>query len=176
MIGNDIIDLDTARIESNWRRRGYLQKIFTASEQLLISGSSDPEIMVWRLWSMKEAVYKIYNRQTGIRSYMPLKLQCYDLETVAGKLLGKVRCYNQIYFTETLIDKAYIHSSAMRSKNTFNQLTLAIYEDNGYEEIQKIVRKDENGLPFITDKATLKAIPASISHHGKFYSYIATGK
>jgi hypothetical protein len=37
--------------------------------------------MVWNLWSRKEAAYKIYNRETGIRGYFPLQIACnYDDE------------------------------------------------------------------------------------------------
>jgi phosphopantetheinyl transferase (holo-ACP synthase) len=35
VIGNDIVDLALARKESNWKRPGYLNKIFTTKEQLL---------------------------------------------------------------------------------------------------------------------------------------------
>ena len=33
MIGNDIVDLDLARKESNWKRKGFLDKIFSLQEQ-----------------------------------------------------------------------------------------------------------------------------------------------
>jgi hypothetical protein len=36
---NDIVDLALARKESNWKRPGYLNKIFTTKEQLLISSA-----------------------------------------------------------------------------------------------------------------------------------------
>ena len=55
MIGNDIIDLSLAKIESNWQRKGFLEKQFTAKEQQLILEAPNSFVMVWRLWSMKEA-------------------------------------------------------------------------------------------------------------------------
>ena len=33
MIGNDIVDLDLARTQSNWQRKGFLDKIFTKKEK-----------------------------------------------------------------------------------------------------------------------------------------------
>jgi hypothetical protein len=45
VIGNDIVDL--AWKESNWKRPGYLNKIFTTKEQLLISSAENPNTMVW---------------------------------------------------------------------------------------------------------------------------------
>ena len=76
MIGNDIVDLALAKKESNWKRNRFLDKIFTETEQLLIFHSENPEIMVWNLWSRKEAAYKIYNRETGIRGYFRSILRC----------------------------------------------------------------------------------------------------
>ncbi len=60
MIGNDVVDLALAKVESNWQRKGYLDKLFTTKEQNLIFCSENPTIMVWILWSRKEAVYKIH--------------------------------------------------------------------------------------------------------------------
>jgi hypothetical protein len=38
VVGNDIVDLALGR-KSNWKRPGYLNKIFTTKEQLLISSA-----------------------------------------------------------------------------------------------------------------------------------------
>ena len=62
MIGNDIVDLVQARFQSNWKRKGFVQKIFTQKEQELIFSSKNPENMVWNLWTRKESAYKIFNR------------------------------------------------------------------------------------------------------------------
>src|SRR5262245_43100737 len=118
MIGNDIIDLSLAATESNWRRRGFLDKIFTKSEQLLILQSKEPETLVWNLWSRKEAVYKIYNRQTSIRAFIPLKLECFDVYNE----IGKVVCMGKLYFTKTEIQNQYIHTIAAENLSDFNKV------------------------------------------------------
>ena len=33
MIGNDVVDLKLAATESNWKRKGYLDKLFSVAEQ-----------------------------------------------------------------------------------------------------------------------------------------------
>jgi hypothetical protein len=33
MIGNDVVDLALAQKESNWKRKGFLNKLFTSVEQ-----------------------------------------------------------------------------------------------------------------------------------------------
>ena len=88
MIGNDIVDLTLARRESNWKRSGFLDKIFTKRELLLILNTQNPEHMVWDFWSRKEAAYKIYNRQTGVRAFIALQLECSDLEILNGIQYG----------------------------------------------------------------------------------------
>ena len=40
----------------------YLDKLFTKEEQEYIITATNPSIMVWALWSMKEAAYKLYTQ------------------------------------------------------------------------------------------------------------------
>ena len=74
MIGNDIIDLSAAKLESNWQRRGFLEKQFTKNEQRQILSAQNSFVCVWRIWSMKEAAYKIYTQQNELRFFAPKKL------------------------------------------------------------------------------------------------------
>ena len=103
MIGNDIVDLALSQKESNWKRKGFLDKIFTRNEQLLILNAKNPDVMVWNLWSRKEAAYKIYNRQTKVRGYFPLQLECFDLDCNDTITFGKVVIHHYVYYTKTVI-------------------------------------------------------------------------
>lgn len=157
MIGNDIIDLAQTRIESNWQRKGFLEKIFTDEEQQLIKNHLEPEIMVWLLWSMKEAAYKIYNRQTKIREYIPKKLLCSIDSLNSKEAFGKVICNENLFYTTTIISALSIHTVAV----------------NDLENIKKVIEienhniiKDENGIPYF--KTSDKFYDVSISHHGAF--------
>ncbi len=158
MIGNDIIDLALAKKESNWKRKGFLNKIFTQKEQLQITSSNNPEIMVWNLWSRKEAAYKIYNRQTQRRVYIPLQLQCHDLVIANNSIIGKVICNGYIYYTKTIICSTFIHSIAVLNQYDFNKIRYL----NDLTNIEK-----QNGIPSYNDQQK-NILPVSISHHGKF--------
>jgi phosphopantetheinyl transferase (holo-ACP synthase) len=159
MIGNDIVDLALAKKESNWQRKGFLDKIFTQKEQLLIANAKNPEVMVWNLWTRKEAAYKIYNRQTNIRGYFPLQLECfYESET-----LGTVYCNGNSYHTETKISDESIYTIAVVEK----EYLIQIKEVNLDVKISK-----KNGIPFIIDEFTEMKKPVSISHHGRFWKGI----
>ena len=118
MIGNDIVDLVLAKKESNWKRRGYLDKIFTQKEQLLIKEAINPEVMVWNLWTRKEAAYKIYNRETKIRAYMPLQLEC-DLES---DTVGTVCCNGLLFHTNTKIAQESIYTIPVAQKQYLHQI------------------------------------------------------
>ena len=159
MIGNDIIDLALAKKESNWKRKGFLDKIFTPNEQLMISNSINPETTVWNLWSRKEAAYKIYNRQTQIRAFIPLQLECCDIEFKDGIIYGKVVCYGCVYYTKTKITSEFIETNAVLNPNDFDKI----------KTIHSSVRiVKTNGIPNYFDDEHQVLKPASKSNHGRF--------
>lgn len=152
MIGNDVIDLALARKESNWRRPGFIEKIFTLSEQEFIGQAKNPEVAVWHLWSCKEAVYKIVNRESGERIFNPQKFQCF-VE------INKVKYNNNQYFTGSIITKNSIHTIAVKEPDLLEHVIRVSAVD-----IQKI-----NGIPYYQNA------PASVSHHGRFIEIVALG-
>ena len=164
MIGNDIVDLALAEKESNWKRKGFLDKIFTKNEQLQIINAEKPAVMVWNLWSRKEAVYKIYNRKTNNRGCFPLLLECFDLEIIDAAIFGQVIIKGQIYYTKTEINSQYIY-------------TVAVEKIDDFDKIKKLKNRNKihkiNGIPnyFQKEKSIIK--PVSISHHGRFEKIIA---
>jgi hypothetical protein len=115
--------------------------------------------MVWNLWSRKEAAYKIFNRQTGIRKYFPLQLECfYESET-----LGTVYFNGNMYYTQTKISDDCIYTIAASEKEYFNQII-------NFDSETKIIKT--KGIPFIMDEMTKLPKPVSISHHGRFWEGI----
>jgi phosphopantetheinyl transferase (holo-ACP synthase) len=164
MIGNDIVDLELAHKESNWKRNGFLDKIFTQNEQLLILNAKNPEVMVWNLWSRKEAAYKIYNRKTQIREYIPLQLECFDAELIEGDIFGKVLIKDYVFFTKTEITSQFITTIAVENIQDFD--AIKILED------RKNIKKN-NGIPSYLEIENLVVKPVSISHHGRFEQIIS---
>jgi phosphopantetheinyl transferase (holo-ACP synthase) len=159
MIGNDVIDIIQSRRESNWQRKGFVQKLFTAGEQLMISNATDPEIMVWLFWSMKEAAYKIYNRQTKQREYIPKKLVCSIISQDNNDIIGKVNCAENVYYTKTILLQEGIHTLAV---NSLDHLKNVIEVEN------KDIVKDNNGIPYLCNSRSNTFQDVSISHHGRF--------
>lgn len=159
MIGNDVIDILQSRRESNWKRKGFLEKLFTHQEQLYINNSTDREITVWLLWSMKEAAYKIYNRQTKIRTFIPLKLECTLHSQNTSCATGSVLCFENIYYTKTAFADNAIHTVSVTSLDDLNNVT---------EIENKGIIKDEHGIPHLFSDIENTYKDISISNHGRF--------
>lgn len=153
MIGNDVIDLNLANTQSNWRRKGYLDKIFTCNEQEFISKCSNPDVMVWTLWSRKEAVYKILIQQGEKKGYFPIKIECLDINLE----IGKVRFDSELYYTKTILSKSNIHSIAVTNLSDFEKI-------NSFKK-GTILKKIET-IPYVY--LNQKCYSASKSHHGNF--------
>lgn len=153
MIGNDVVDLAVAKTESNWKRKGYLDKIATASEQLLLQKSTNQELAFWKLWSRKEAVYKIIIQKGGKRGYYPIKIVCLDLNLE----YGVVQFQNQIFYTKTTVTAESVYSLAVEDVINFEKI-------KALENNHLLFKVD--GIPFISLNNLVKNV--SKTHHGKF--------
>ena len=154
MIGNDIVDLGQAAKESNWQRKGYLDKIFTAEERFLISTAGDPGIMVWLLWTMKESAYKVHSRETKIRTFTPGCIACSNLILLSEIATGNVNYEDQTYFTASSIHENYIHTIAAQHKTVLKEacIRISLY------------------APLNVDYKSTQ--PDCVSHHGSYLALI----
>lgn len=159
MIGNDIVDLEVARCQSNWQRKGFLDKIFTINEQRLILDAENPELLVWNLWTRKEAAYKIFNRSTQIRAFIPLLLEC----NVINEFEGTISINHQTYFSQTEITESSVYTVAVSERLFFSKIQVLFSE-------HPILKED--GIPFLMDSISNKKNPVSITHHGRFWNGI----
>ncbi len=157
MIGNDIVDLALAKNQSNWKRKGYLEKIFTLSEIKIIQNAINKDDKVWELWSRKEAVYKIIMQKGGKRGFYPRKIECLENEIVAFE--------NQLFYSKTYFSDDFIYSEAVMNKNEFEK----IMPLENFNLIYKI-----NGMPFL--KINNKTVSVSKTHHGRFEKTIYLDK
>ena len=190
MRGNDIVDIKLAAKESNWQRKGWLEKIFTPEEQECIKQSLHPEKTVWILWSMKESAYKIYTRQYGGRFFAPGKFNC----TLLTDSVGTVTINKIVYQTITSSTNNYIYTVATSLEFIALTLTshLFLCDGNSYTNQQQMICKkltaeyaistgkdskclsiikNTNGIPFIQYKEEQLTIPISITHHGNYAAF-----
>ncbi len=192
MVGNDIVDLNEARLSSNpkamgWERPGFLQKIFTVKEQVFIANSSDQFLTVWQLWSMKESAYKVFIQAGGKRFFNPTKLEC-SLDSLEN---GQVKIGDLTLKTFTTVNLNYIFSTAtlndfdnrssiltlpkgdvnQQSKYMHQQLITDFAKSNNLNFSELEIQKTEAGVPiFYYEKIRLNT-SISLTHHGRFGAY-----
>lgn len=196
MIGNDIVDLQQASKESNWRRPGYLRKVFTTAEQQLITEAAMPHQMVWLLWSCKEAAYKAWSGENGERCYLPRKVEVRDVMLVSAKSYvanARIGMYN--YQLKAHCEKGYVHTLATPISDvkvvvkTFPLMDTSHRHQSGAVRnslIQYLVQaqrwladdiridKKEYGQPVIYYQGEEMPIALSISHHGQYGGFALT--
>mgnify|MGYP001295560490 CR=1 FL=1 len=179
MIGNDIIDLSLAKKQSNLDRKGFLEKLFSDNERQLILNAPNSFEMVWRLWSMKEAAYKIYTQQHNIRFFTPKKFEC----KLTKELNGEICFKEQNFYSSTIINHDYIFTiaSLKNEKKSYSEITSPdkidmkiknkLYGLTGLNILAIEQKKSKNGVPSYHYKKTLLTSSCSISHHGNFGAY-----
>ena len=180
MVGNDIVDIDLASLQSNWKRPKYLDKIFTTKEQALITHSTDPSTMVWQLWSMKEAAYKLYTQLNPSRFYNPRAFEC-NLNKNSTVTYNEFKCYvktnvtSKYIVSEARLNQGELHSKVVdlmsgspksQSKFLIDQLLdLASCQIQCDKKDLKFVKR-KYGIPTLHYKTNVYNV--SLSHHGRF--------
>ena len=188
MIGNDIVDVELAKVQSNWQRKGFLKKVFTFNEQLLILSTAKPDLMVWRLWSMKESAYKSWLRMRKIVKLNPISFECELLDDTRGVVF----CDQDMYHTISEINDDFIHTYAVVDHGRYtlsfsvtdldqNLTATRSFYDQVIDELEIKMRwngdeleivKNGLGIPELYREGERLSNLCSLSHHGRFGSYL----
>lgn len=180
MIGNDIIDIKLCISERKSENRRFMAKVFTNEEKGIITNSNDPEITLWLLWSMKEAVYKAHQRNFSLtRTLNPQAFSC-TLNAAGNKGTVKIRGYD--YHVESEVNSEYIHSHTSvqhtfqkiyrKIKPTKEQILDDLCSSLNLDRSAFRFEKDGNGIPSWVEHNTTKKLPFSLSHHGNFTAFV----
>lgn len=188
MIGNDIVDLKLAKKQSNWRRKGFLEKVFSVNEQAMIFDAAEPELIVWALWSMKESAYKAQLRVQKKIRINPKDFDCLML----NQHKGMVKYGEEVYHTISQINQDFVHTQAcsktfdarlfskviktdqscLDSNQLYHTIISAVAVNKGCDKHDVVIKKNSLGIPELY--MTGKRIPVlcSLSHHGRYGSYL----
>ena len=151
MIGNDVVDLVLTQKESNWKRKGFLNKLFTLLEQDFIQKAPNQDEMVWMLWSIKESVYKAYQRINYNEGFYPIKIEILELN---DKNESIIQLFGTLFYGKTSVNKDFIKTVVVLHKSDFKRIKFLKTSDYS---------KNENGLPIELHSNK----PISVSHHGR---------
>lgn len=179
MIGNDIIDLRKAKSDSNWERKGFLEKLFADQEQESILKAENSFEMVWKFWSMKEAAYKAFVQPDRKRFFAPKKFMCQTNALQKGTV-----CFeNDIFFTVSFANKdriftiaskregAEIHSKVVSPTEIQSSIKKFLARKTGVPFMEINQRKSVNGIPNYYHENSRLTRSCSISHHGNYGAF-----
>ncbi|MFO7720781.1 MAG: 4'-phosphopantetheinyl transferase superfamily protein [Gillisia sp.] len=186
MIGNDIIDLKLSLGKNNWKRKGFLNKLFSEEEQDLIFKSKNPELTIWLLWAMKESAYKAHQRRFELpRSFNPKAFRCEITEDSIATVTGKVRIDGGSYITQASVSPEYIYCFATLQNFTnfiqkiyFKPTDLKLELINTVSKEQKLpkenffIRKSSQFIPYLHFQNQKLFCNFSLTHHGNFSAFI----
>lgn len=78
LTGNDIVDLSLTKNKHNDKR--FLDRVFTPNEKKWIFCQKNKNKAVWKLWSAKEAIYKIQKKLNPIIYFSPISIDVLKLQ------------------------------------------------------------------------------------------------
>ncbi|MDT0647634.1 4'-phosphopantetheinyl transferase superfamily protein [Zunongwangia sp. F260] len=185
MIGNDIVDLNLAAKESNWKRPGMHSKIFTEEERKLLKKAKNQEQRFWLFWAMKEAAYKAHQRRFSLpRKFNPKSFRCEPDPSGGLGSSGMVKIDNWSYFTSAKISEKAIHCVASVENSEVKKIIFSDTINLKQELISAVanskklsfkdldIKKDLNFIPHLILKGKNYNLPFSISHHGNYSAYV----
>ena len=186
MIGNDIIDLKLSLGKNNWKRKGFLNKLFSEEEQDQILKSKDPEFSTCLLWAMKESAYKAHQRRFDLpRIFNPKAYRCELNGDKRASVSGKVSIDGNSYLTKVSISKEYIYCYATLSNSTnfvqkiyFKPTDLKLELINAVSKQQNLpkekifIKKTSQFIPFLISENQKLFCNFSMTHHGDFSAFI----
>lgn len=183
MIGNDIVDLEFANYNSRWQEQRFLDKLFSTEEQDFILSDGKRFENIWRLWSMKESVYKIICRADGIIRFNPKDFKC----VTRNRIHGHVAFDDTLVSTVTQTNKDFIQTTAFLESNWISEVFQLGHADTemqrhqtyqhaitAYAQLKMVpqntveIIKNEIGIPKFYIKGRLLKEQLSLTHHGHF--------
>ena len=182
MLGNDIIDLHYTKLNTDWTRSGWLNKVCTQEEQDDIYKSDNPFLRTWRIWSMKESAYKIAIQKGYRHALNPTKF----ITSISNDKYGIVHYDNEKIITNTETNKEFIYTIGSEEKSDLalaysgfvtdldvlkQSLLIRISNSYSYDHKKLEIRSNKNRVPAVYYANQPLHFYISMSHHGKYGAY-----
>lgn len=184
MVGNDIVDLKFARVNSRWKEQRFLDKLFTGKEQTFILKDNARYIRTWLLWSMKESAFKVASSHNSQLLFNPKEFHC----KMESPSVNSVRFFNEVYQTISIIKRDFIYTTAFQNNNLISSkwahvsssrpktqsAEMRVLCKEAYCKLKSVsetcvyIQKNGLGVPQIYVNDALQKDSISITHHGDF--------
>lgn len=181
------MDLKNPQSQKKSDNEKFLNRVCIQHEKKLITSSDTPHIMLWTLWSIKEATYKIAEKIALASGFTPTRYRCEQLTEGSWQCNFLDLSVNvHVTATEDFVHALGVNDMTMWNKVDYSisQLPIGISEskavrDSAYQllarrgmELCNIVRRCENGkfLPpqLFDNNGLLKGSDITLSHDGRF--------
>ena len=178
-IGNDIVDLCDPLAQSKENNLAFLARVFSSEEQRLISKSIAPHVMLWTLWSIKEASLKAAKKLLSNINFIPKKFSCEIIEAKRARW----RCYynSACFNVHVTTTSDYVHAVAVSNDVFFISTVLAEKsEENASNTVRVLALRllAELGVladairhkppRFYRNETEVENWDVSLSHDGRF--------
>ncbi len=168
-IGNDIIDWQMAKTQTQKLRHRSLEKVCTPVEMEKILNDKDQLKCFWKIWAAKETAYKAWQRYTNSKPvFNPSQFNCSFLNE--NTILVKTPSFDITIHLDVTPD--YIHAF-VDCKGYINQIYAKTEHVHFLSELSSnnlVIRKSEFNMPLIKHTKTKKTLFISMSHDGRFYA------
>ncbi|MEP2936974.1 MAG: 4'-phosphopantetheinyl transferase superfamily protein [Gilvibacter sp.] len=183
MIGNDIVDLNFASFNSEERRDRYALKILHPNEQEFYQVSSEKSVLIWRYWSIKEAVYKAFAQQNLAAVFSPSKIEVTIRSSknatahIAGNhfhctsIMSETLVYTVAVARSAVYLSSYFMMKGTQHSGDHTRLKQAAAQLLNLETNRLFIAKRNGKIPRLYDRKSQKSWPMSITHHGNFMGY-----
>jgi len=201
MTGNDIVDLDRLSHHAYQLSTNYLNKITTPAEQDLIYEYHNPQQMLAAIWAAKESVYKIYNRYTQHKGFIPKQLIValpkeeqvstlaiggdtfqLSVSTPAGKFAVTIYlypkcvhavCFDRVRAFKKLSGVCPLPYSQKQPNSQYLKKIVCQILRSKFPQISPAItiQKDEKDIPYFSTSDRKWDIPLSLSHDGNWGGY-----
>ncbi|NBC57240.1 MAG: 4'-phosphopantetheinyl transferase superfamily protein [Bacteroidetes bacterium] len=170
-MGNDIINWQSARCQTQKLRQRCLVKLFNSAELDYIHNHDSSILAFWHMWSIKETAYKAWQRLVKASPiFNPLAFHCQmisDSECV-------VSIENLNFKVNSTLNSEFIYSSIISKENTISKVfdSKVLFEDftNQLDYYGWCFKKDNNGIPSLYSERRSTVLPISISHDQNWFA------
>lgn len=170
MIGFDIVSLTDASFPDDDRRDAYAAKVLTAAETTWWVAQPDQYVSLWKLWTIKESIYKIESKLGGERLFSPKK---YEVLVGEGDTPYQAIGTMGTYFANTYVAKDCVYSAVAQRLEELTATRVAHFplEDDNPDFQSMVVHQQLSEFleahPHISEGFNEASdLDVSVSHHG----------
>ena len=133
MVGNDVVDLRDRDARPETLHPRFDARVFSPAERLALERSEDPDRHRWRLWSAKEAAYKLARKLDASSTFSPSRFEveldrdsrgtvCYRGRRIAVRVLEQEGGLHALATPEAAAEAELLHALVRLSPTSSGKL------------------------------------------------------